>query len=1215
MTRLWKQTLSLLVALALLVTIAPIAPVKAAGSYFTFTDFSPEVNNPTIVNNNTVNLGGSFSDVSPNSITFRIERLVNGAVVESSNGSNNPLINGNTFLFAGVQLYEGLNKITVLGTSVNGNIVEGACYVSFGNVPVITEVKLASGVPLVDGKSEIVTTANPSILVKANNATEVVINGRVMFNGGAGTFVMSDLNLRPGLNRLEIVSRNGNKSYTLIRQLTYFGSTPTAINVSTVATPTTILDGKPTVAPFDAAISGKVVFAIPTTTVPTAPDFTLELFRDGVSVQSAIPATSGALVVNSGWHEFSFVTDINVDALKNGNYTLWIRSDSYGTSANFPLEFTVRNASGAYIRDIRQVYGVITSGSDVSYTSSTTFSNNNTVSQLPLYLAIDAANFTTGTSSITAKVNGVAAPAGSFEATLLKNGTQHVYRIDAMPQGEVELSFSVTQGSNTDTVTRVIRYSPISAIQITNTYDGDIFYDGTPFKKVAGKLINFNLNSQADKDSLTIMLNGVTTKLDTFNSDGSFDEDLPGDLVYGPNELIISGNANGVAVSTRITIYQFSSRQPIIAQVKPVPYKVHPKYDGNNERYFTDIDQKFKYVSLNNYTTTEEYVDILFNVRNALNLVVKVDGQDYATASVAVGAPNDGKMSIPGADDFKLYLENEDVVEKSYELRLFNLAMPTSGAKSITISAQIGSENVSQTITITREFVPYELLSPKLPQQKVINQNFLPVSIKAQGADRVVIGKAEMVLERPDDYIFRYELKNLKAGVNKVKFTVYRGEESLNGEFSVNYAADNSIGAQYKASVTAGKVSAFKGELALTFPKNTFLRPANEFPGQDVDTIDLFDSQQILFGIADRTDGRTVKVYNAVGEYDNQQPKPQALDGTFKNIGYSEFGASVLRPTTHFGFASNLFWIDPGAVQGTMQTGYNFVEGQQPYAPGNEFHSRALSKWLEPSNQGKITIKYDPAIRDVNAKLLSVWRYYAGQWSNVGGIVNTGQKTVTAPLDGFGYYVVSTLRYSYNDIVGHEYARNSIELMYARGVMNPKGNNEFGVYDNITRGEFAQLLVKAFQIPLEYDPNNMTFDDVIPLIGLSPFWDYRYIETAVRKGIVRGKGPRVFLPNEPLTREEGAVMIARAANLVKNGAENQTKDRATLQKLFTDANIIDVYALASVIAVNKAKYIEGLPNTTTGTAKKSFRFDPKSNLKRADAAIIAERVMRKLKLI
>ncbi|KQO10988.1 S-layer homology domain-containing protein [Paenibacillus sp. Leaf72] len=1222
--RKWKQMLSLFLSIALIVTLAPLQPAKAASLYFQFTDFSTIESSPTIVNTNTVNLRGSFADVSPNSITFKVERLVNGSVVASSNGALTPSIIGNTFLFAGVQLYDGLNKITVMGTSTgtSGSVVEGTSYVTYGNVPVITSVQLGNGTALLEGQPVIVTNANTSFTVKASNATDVLINGVAMFNGGAGTFVMSSLTMQAGLNYLTIVSKNGDKSFTLERQVVYFpANTATPFNV--VASPSnTLLDGNPVIAQISAnTISGKILFKTPTTTIAD-PTVTLELYNEAGVLENTLTTTVTKESTSTDFTQFSFQSTGTFSTGTNGKYTLYVKSTPYnGLTANFPMPFTVRNASTPYITAIKQYYEITPTSpaidSAVTAGAQTNFVDNSSVSQLPLWLAIDAGQFDLGaggTATLTAKVNGAAVNSSTFDYSIYRtaDSKQRVFKINALPQGDIELTFKVSNAFGNDTVTRKFTYNPISSIQVTNTFNGAIYYDDAPLLALKGKLLNFKL--PADKPTLTYTLNGVTT---TFaagyvtDSTGEFEIPLTANsLVYGSNVIELAGRANGVSVATTFTIYRFSDKRPQVTKIIPVPFTTSPKTNPAGQRYDSDTDKRFVAgTTANAYTTTLRQADLLFNVTNLANLIINVDGQLYTTASV------DSATGVMTIDDNKLFFEpTTNITGRFYSLRLFGVELPVTGSKSITVISQVGTESVSQTITITRELPAYEILSPKLPEEAVINQNFINVSILAEGADRVVIGKVDMNKSAVDD-IFRYEQKGLKAGTNKIKFTVYRGSEKLNGEFSVNYAADNSIGAQYKTVITkAGKASAFKNELVLNFPKNTFLRPANQTPGSDVKTIDMFDSQQILFGIADRTDGRTLKFYNPVGKYTSSTPIV-AQDGTILDIPTNDNAVARLRPNSHFGFASNLFWLDAGYVSGFINTEYTFTQGQHPYLEGQEFYQRTLDKWLETTNYGSITIKYDSQIRNTVANTLSIWRYYDGKWTNIGGKVNTGSKTITAPINGFGYYVVMQMRYSYSDMIGHAYARNSLELMFSRGVMNPKSNNEFGVYDNISRGEFAQLLVKMFQIPLDYNPNDMTFDDVVPILGISELWDYRYIETAVRKGIIRGKGPRQFLPNEALTREEAAVMIARAANLVKDGKEDQVKDRAALQKSFTDASSMDGYALSSILAVVKAKFLEGLPNTTSGTGKATYRFDPKANLNRADASIIAERVMRKNKLL
>nr|WP_281363502.1 S-layer homology domain-containing protein [Paenibacillus lemnae] len=204
------------------------------------------------------------------------------------------------------------------------------------------------------------------------------------------------------------------------------------------------------------------------------------------------------------------------------------------------------------------------------------------------------------------------------------------------------------------------------------------------------------------------------------------------------------------------------------------------------------------------------------------------------------------------------------------------------------------------------------------------------------------------------------------------------------------------------------------------------------------------------------------------------------------------------------------------------------------------------------------------------------------------------------------------MRYSYDDVISHNSARNEIEMALSRGFLNARDTAEFNSHESVTRGEFATMLVKILDIPLDYPSGDdeLTFQDVGRYYDYR--WDYRYIETAVRKGIVRGTAPRAFLPGQPLKREDAAVMIARAMNLKLGTYE---KDLAALQKSFTDSGkIASRYSVTSIQAVIKAKVMNGIQNELQQNQKKpTYRFDPQQPFTRAHAASIAVEVAKKMK--
>jgi hypothetical protein len=203
---------------------------------------------------------------------------------------------------------------------------------------------------------------------------------------------------------------------------------------------------------------------------------------------------------------------------------------------------------------------------------------------------------------------------------------------------------------------------------------------------------------------------------------------------------------------------------------------------------------------------------------------------------------------------------------------------------------------------------------------------------------------------------------------------------------------------------------------------------------------------------------------------------------------------------------------------------------------------------------------------------------------------------------------------SFDDVNSHPWARNDLDTLYSKGIMLNKSDNAFVPNDPISRGEFATMLVKIFDIPLQYD-NNATFRDVPRINPLgSRLYDYKYIETAARTGVIRGATLDMFFPDSALTRQDAAVMIARAANLKLTNDDNKTL--LALEKLFTDADDIDIYARAAVEAISKSGLIEGKENAVvSGQKKATVRFDPTETFLRSEAAAVAIRVLKQQKKI
>ncbi|MCL6460238.1 MAG: S-layer homology domain-containing protein [Gorillibacterium sp.] len=545
----------------------------------------------------------------------------------------------------------------------------------------------------------------------------------------------------------------------------------------------------------------------------------------------------------------------------------------------------------------------------------------------------------------------------------------------------------------------------------------------------------------------------------------------------------------------------------------------------------------------------------------------------------------------------------------------------------------------TKTITIIREPLPYEIISPlatqnsKKEDQVNVNSNFVDIVLRAEGADSVLFGKTAAVRSTKDTDVFTYTAEALKKGANSLKFTVTRGTAKLTGTLIV-YNSDTAIvGAQYQTKLAA-KMSAFGGKVELSFPKETQLMRTKPFLSNSFLTKD----RQILFGIADSTDGRVDKI---------NHPIPSDTSDSYITPFYIEpilTGKNMLMEQTgRFRPASERFWIDGGVMNTTSITAISkdkqqeFLNGRglDPYGspvasgtwnPYEIFYNRVnAAAEVIPTLSGTLKLKYDADIRNDSWRYLTVVHFeyftdYRGvpgyRWRNIGGVVDNNNKTISVPVSNFGYYQVMYMDKSFDDVISHPWAKNQLDTLYSKGIMNKKVSKSttFDPYDPITRGEFVTLLVKIFQLKLDFEGKGTFTDVVVNQDNLSDgLYEYKYIETAARKGIVRGTAGGAFLPGLSITREDAASMIAKAANLKLSNVDSKTL--TSLQKSFTDANLIQTYARSAVEAVVKAKLMKGMENALAAGSKLSYRYAPKDTFSRAEAAEVAINVMALNKMI
>lgn len=142
-----------------------------------------------------------------------------------------------------------------------------------------------------------------------------------------------------------------------------------------------------------------------------------------------------------------------------------------------------------------------------------------------------------------------------------------------------------------------------------------------------------------------------------------------------------------------------------------------------------------------------------------------------------------------------------------------------------------------------------------------------------------------------------------------------------------------------------------------------------------------------------------------------------------------------------------------------------------------------------------------------------------------------------------------------SDTNGH-WADANIKYVYENSLMNGYSDGTFGPENNITRAEFATVMARLLE--LAEAPNEAKFADA------TSHWAKGYIGALASKGIVGGVNDTDFAPDENITREQIAVILARALGLEMSDVNE-----------YNDEEAISDWAYDSVYAVQAAGYMKG----------------------------------------
>ncbi|MGG4142655.1 cadherin-like beta sandwich domain-containing protein [Paenibacillus algorifonticola] len=229
-----------------------------------------------------------------------------------------------------------------------------------------------------------------------------------------------------------------------------------------------------------------------------------------------------------------------------------------------------------------------------------------------------------------------------------------------------------------------------------------------------------------------------------------------------------------------------------------------------------------------------------------------------------------------------------------------------------------------------------------------------------------------------------------------------------------------------------------------------------------------------------------------------------------------------------------------------------------------------------------IVIEADGSIRHVPTKIVQANGSY---WAKIYSLTNSTYALVWNPVE-------------FQDAAGH-WAQQAINDMGSRMVISGVGGDRFNPNASITRAEFAAIMVRGLGLKLETGASG--FSDV-----QASAWYNQAIQTAVAYKLINGFEDGTFRPNEPITREQATIIIAKAMAITGLKAGLPEGNADDILRPYADANEAAAWARSSLADSLQGGILSG---------RSGMQLAPKAVITRAEIAVMVQRLLVNSKLI
>lgn len=311
--------------------------------------------------------------------------------------------------------------------------------------------------------------------------------------------------------------------------------------------------------------------------------------------------------------------------------------------------------------------------------------------------------------------------------------------------------------------------------------------------------------------------------------------------------------------------------------------------------------------------------------------------------------------------------------------------------------------------------------------------------------------------------------------------------------------------------------------------------------------------------LSDRYKTRGDAVYE-----DNFKDVPDSVDDDFTLPTEGYFGSKIT-----WGSSSTAIKINGENAKVTQPSKDTNVSLKATFTSGASTNADAYSTIVEVEGTGKSSSSSGGS---------------SGGGSSYRGSLGTSSYTnpITSPLLAATPVPTQAPAEGFNDLGSVSWASEAINALADKGIVSGRDAVTFAPNDDITRAEFAKIVVGAFNIELGANADLSDID--------SSAWYAPYVGACYAAGIITGYDDGEFKPGNLVTRQEMAVMVLRAAQY-----KGITIDTPNEKVNFTDADKIASYAAEAVETLQQAGIINGMDDG---------KFAPEDTATRAQAAKI-----------